>query len=153
MHIKSRVQQLIHNHDTNDPHQIATQQQILIFYENFKNIWGYFNTSRRIMMIHVNANLSERLQRFVIAHELGHRILHPHVNVPFLKANTLQSIDRIECEANRFAVELLIPDELLSEGRTIYDIAKISGVPEEVVHLKKIEKQGFWHDQSSFIHW
>ena len=139
--IKQIVQRLIKQHGTNDPATISSKMGIIILYEEFKSIWGYFNMSRRIPMIHVNRNLAEHLQRFVIAHELGHRILHPKVNVPFLRANTFQSIDRIEREANEFAVELLIPDSLLYEHRhtcmTIREAAVIYGVPEDVVHLKK----------------
>ena len=36
----------------------------------------------------------------------GHSQIHPRVNTPFLRKNTLFSTDR-EVEANRFAVELL----------------------------------------------
>jgi len=139
--IKQIVQRLVKRHGTNDPATITSQKGILILYEDFKNIWGYFNISKRIPMIHVNRNLDEHLQRFVIAHELGHRILHPKVNVPFLRANTFQSIDRVEREANEFAVELLIPDSLLHEhrhsGMTIREAAAIYGVPGDVAHLKK----------------
>ncbi|MGF9822557.1 ImmA/IrrE family metallo-endopeptidase [Brevibacillus agri] len=139
--IKQIVQRLIKKHGTNDPATIASQKSILILYEDFKNIWGYFNISKRIPMIHVNRNLDEHLQRFVIAHELGHRILHPKVNVPFLRANTFQSVDRIEREANEFAIELLIPDDLLYEHRhthmTIAEAAATYGVPADVAHLKK----------------
>ncbi|WP_400164839.1 ImmA/IrrE family metallo-endopeptidase [Brevibacillus sp. TJ4] len=140
--IKQIVQRLVKQHGTNEPAYIASQKGILILYEDFKNIWGYFNMSKRIPMIHVNRNLDEHLQRFVIAHELGHRILHPKINVPFLRANTFQSIDRIEREANEFAVELLMPDSILYEYQhtdfTIREVAAIYGVPEGVAHLKKI---------------
>ncbi|MGV3138318.1 ImmA/IrrE family metallo-endopeptidase [Brevibacillus agri] len=140
-YIKQIVQRLIKQHNTNDPATIASQKNILILYEDFKSIWGYFNISKRIPMIHVNRNLDEHLQTFVIAHELGHRILHPKVNVPFLRANTFLSVDRIEREANLFAVELLIPDDLLYEHRhtsmTIAEAAATYGVPVDVAHLKK----------------
>ena len=64
--IKQTVQRLVKKHGTNDPATIASQKGILILYEDFKCIWGYFNISRRIPMIHVNRNLDEHLQRFVI---------------------------------------------------------------------------------------
>ncbi|MCR8635776.1 ImmA/IrrE family metallo-endopeptidase [Paenibacillus radicis (ex Xue et al. 2023)] len=151
--IKNMVKQLVSLHGTNEPQRIASLMQIIVFYEEFKNVWGYFNTSRRIMMIHVNRNLDETLQRFVIAHELGHRVLHPKVNVPFLKSNTLQSIDRIEREANQFAVELLIPDNLLLEGISIYEAASICGVPEEIADLKSRSalKHNSLSDEHSYL--
>jgi hypothetical protein len=69
-------------------------------------------------------------------------ILHPTVNTPFLSKHTLFSIDKIEREANEFAVELLMPDEWVYENRntamTIYEAAAVYGIPPEVAHLKKL---------------
>jgi Zn-dependent peptidase ImmA (M78 family) len=67
--------------------------------------------------------------------------LHPKVNTPFLRANTLFSVDKIEIEANTFAVELLLSDEVISQYQntdmTIYNVAEMYSVPKELVHLKK----------------
>jgi Zn-dependent peptidase ImmA (M78 family) len=75
---------------------------------------------------------------FVCAHELGHAVCHPHLNTPFLKAHTLFSTDKIEHEANAFAVELLMPDSIILEDDSIYNIAHCVGVPEQLVELKRI---------------
>jgi Zn-dependent peptidase ImmA (M78 family) len=84
-------------------------------------------------------------QRFVCAHELGHAVLHPKSNTPFLRANTLFSIEKLEVEANTFAVELLLPDDVIAQCQnsdlTIYDIAKVHSVPKELVYLKKFNHQ------------
>ncbi|WP_371916012.1 ImmA/IrrE family metallo-endopeptidase [Paenibacillus sp. P3E] len=50
---------------------------------------GYYNSSRRLQMIHINNTASQQDQRFTCAHELGHVILHPNVNTPFLRRLTL----------------------------------------------------------------
>ncbi|MNB78605.1 Metallopeptidase ImmA [compost metagenome] len=93
-------------------------------------------------MIHINNAASEQDQRFTCAHELGHVILHPNVNTPFLRRQTLYSVDRIEREANQFAVELLMPDDLLYEFKhknwTVQEAAAIYGVPSGFERLKKI---------------
>jgi Zn-dependent peptidase ImmA (M78 family) len=140
--IKQTVLELIKKHGTNDPFEIAAQKNVLVLYEELGNIYGYFNKYKRIPMIHINRDLSEHDQLFTCAHELGHRVMHPDVNTPFLKKNTLFSVDRIEREANEFAVELLMPDHLLQEyrdaGMTIREAAAIFGVPREIVHLKKL---------------
>ncbi len=88
----------------------------------------------------MNTSLSESEKYFVCTHELGHAIQHPRISTPFLKNKTLFSVDKIEVEANRFAVEFMMPDNLLFEHKhlTIYDVARLAGVPPEVVHLKKI---------------
>jgi len=92
--------------------------------------------------IHINEDNDDVLSRFVCAHELGHAILHPDANTPFLKKKTFYSIERIEIEANTFAVELLLPDYTIHEHKdeylTLNEIANIYGVPEEVTHLKNL---------------
>lgn len=149
--IKQTVAQLNKRHKTNDPFDLTAMMNILVVFEPLGDMLGYFSNYKRIPIIHINESISKPLQKFTCAHELGHRLLHPKINVPFLKANTLQSINRIEREANQFAVELLIPDKLLLEGATIYEAAAICGVPEEVAHLKKPSKKGFWAEERSYI--
>ena len=86
----------------------------------------------------MNSSLTAPESYFVCSHELGHALQHPRTNTPFLREKTLFSVDKIEVEANRFAVELLMTDDLLREYNylSIYDVAKIANVPHEVVHLK-----------------
>ncbi|MBA4538762.1 ImmA/IrrE family metallo-endopeptidase [Bacillus aquiflavi] len=106
------------------------------------DVLGYYNSYKRIHFIHINNSISDSLQKFVCAHELGHAILHHDANTPFLKKNTFYSTEKIEAEANAFAVELLIPDEVVYEYKdtsvTINEVAEIYGVPKEVSHLKLI---------------
>lgn len=66
-----------------------------------------------LLNLKTNENVPEHLQAFVCAHELGHALLHRNINTPFLSKNTLFSIDKIERQANTFAVELLLPDNIL----------------------------------------
>nr|WP_150959313.1 ImmA/IrrE family metallo-endopeptidase [Aneurinibacillus sp. XH2] len=140
--IKRKTNQLITLYGTNDPFEIAARLNILVLFETLGNIYGFFNTSRRIRMIHINDELCDWLKRFVCAHELGHALLHPDVNTPFLRRNTLFSIDRIEKEANQFAVELLMPDCWIQDNKhdysTIQDMATACGIPSGLVHLKHV---------------
>lgn len=147
MRIKQIVLRLVKRYKTNCPFQLAAHKQILVRIEPLGAIFGYFHTYRRVPMIHVNRNLDMPLQRFVCAHELGHAILHPKINTPFLRANTLFSVDRIEREANEFAVELLMPDEVLKEMgyHTIHEAAAACGVPKEVAYLKRIKENWIYH--------
>lgn len=141
MTIKLLVNHLVRKHGTNNPFKIAAKKNILVLFEPLGGMMGYFNTYKRIQMIHINNCLDEDEQRFTCAHELGHALLHPKVNTPFLRRHTLQSIDKIEREANELAVELLIPDELLIDGVTIYEAARQCGVPREVAQLKRIKNR------------
>lgn len=149
---KKLAQRLIGKHETNDPFKLIKLLDIMLLLENLGlNTWGYYTNVCRIPSIHINSMLSEMKQVFTAAHELGHHLMHKGSNTPFLRANTLQSVDKIERQANQFAVELLIPDNLLIDGATIYEAAAICGVPEEVAHLKKPPKKGFWAEERSYI--
>ncbi|GAV13267.1 ImmA/IrrE family metallo-endopeptidase [Paenibacillus sp. NAIST15-1] len=139
--IKRTVSRLTSIHKTNDPFEIASLRDILVFYEDLGEVFGYYNTFKRIHMIHINQFLDKNVQRFVVAHELGHSILHSKISTPFMKQYTLFSVDRIEREANRFAVEMLLPDDLLLDGCTLYEAAAICGVPKEVARLKKLPRR------------
>lgn len=138
--IKQTVSRLIKKHKTNDPFDIASQKNITILYSPLGKTYGFFSTYKRIRFIHINNDLDSSMQRFICAHELGHAVLHPGINTPFMKANTFFSTDRIEREANTFAVELLMPDDVVREHQTIYKAAAACGVPEEVAMLKRVDR-------------
>lgn len=138
MDIKSTVQKLSKKYKTNDPFKLARELDILVVYENLGSILGYFDAHFRMKTIHINENAPEELKGFICAHELGHAILHAKVNTPFLSAYTLYSVGKIERQANTFAVELLLPDENLSEysEHPISSIAKSVGIPSGMESLK-----------------
>lgn len=96
--VKKTVLKLMKKYQTNDPFKIANYKNIILMYEKLGNTYGYYNCYKRIKIIHINEKLDELTQRFVCAHELGHAILHPDSNTPFLRKNTFFSIDKIEVE-------------------------------------------------------
>lgn len=88
--------------------------------------------------IHINHDLSEHDQLFTCAHELGHAIMHPDANTPFLRKRTGLLISKMEIEANKFATELLIDDEVFLEFQefTTNQIALALGYSEELIRLR-----------------
>ena len=88
--------------------------------------------------IFINENLPEYEQRLVMAHELGHAILHRKENCYFIRNRTLLLNSKKEIEANRFAMELLLPDSLLEEYRdfTIEQISRITGYHQNLIELR-----------------
>lgn len=138
--IKGTVNRLIKNNNTNNPFSICKALDIVVKYENLGAILGYCDTHFRMKTIHINENAPEELHPFICAHELGHMLLHKDVNIPFLSRYTLFSIDKIERQANSFAVELLLPDSLLKENNELnfYCLAKCHGIPEGLEGLKQI---------------
>lgn len=137
---RKTVAQLVKKHGTNDPYILAAERNIPVHFFNLMGVLGHLQRYKRSFAICIHHGLDDMMRRYVCAHELGHSLLHPDLNTPFLRANTLHSIDKIERQANEFAVELLIPDSLLLDGSTIYEAAALCGVPKEVAHLKKLPK-------------
>ncbi len=75
-------------------------------------------------VIGVNNAHHPNRQRFTIAHELGHMVLHQrllensvHVDTGTLRRDFLAATgsDPVEIQANRFAAELLMPEAFLKE--------------------------------------
>lgn len=89
-------------------------------------------------VIGVNSMHSLPRQRFTIAHEIGHLILHKsedfHIDeqspIRFRNQASSQASDPAEIEANQFAAELLMPAGLLSQD---LKNAPIGSDPEAVV--------------------
>lgn len=143
MWIKETVEEITKKYKTNDPYAIiAAKNIILVEREMHDDIYGFYKYIRRNRFIFLNSKLNDAIKRFTSAHELAHVELHPKTNTPFLRKNTFLSVDKIEQEANRFAVELLLPDKYIYQyentNMTINEIGAIHCVPNEVIHLKKI---------------
>jgi len=140
--IKEIVQTLIKENGASCPFKLSKIFKVGILYEDLGTMMGYYSRDYRFKFIHINQNLPSRMQRFVCAHELGHALLHPDVNTPFLSRCTLFSKSKVERQANIFAVELLMPDKLLQEYNetSLYNIAAKLGIPDRLADLKEIEK-------------
>lgn len=88
--------------------------------------------------IFINQSLPEHGQRLVMAHELGHALLHRKENCYFIRNKTLLLNSKKEIEANKFAMELLLPDSFLAEYRdfTIDQISRMTGYHQKLLELK-----------------
>ena len=140
MDIHIITQNIARKHHTHSPFEIARNRHIKILYAPLGNVMGFHSYSLRLHVIHLNQELDEPMLQFVCAHELGHTILHPDINTAFMTHRTFFSASKLECEANTFAVELLLPDDFVreNEGYSTYQLARLRGVPEELVGLKGI---------------
>ncbi|MGI8278575.1 ImmA/IrrE family metallo-endopeptidase [Bacillus mycoides] len=140
MEIKEYALKIAEKHETTNPFEIARRKNIIVLFEDLGNTLGFYNTYKRFKFIHINNQIDETTQRFVCAHELGHALLHPKANTPFLRNQTFFSVDRFEIEANTFAVELLLTDEIISAYEdthlSIQEVAEIHGVPGGFARLK-----------------
>lgn len=122
---------------TSDPFAIADQLGILyqICDLQFEGCYMFLKNHRYIF---INQNLPEHEQRLVMAHELGHALLHRKENCYFIRNKTLLLNSKKEIEANKFAMELLLPDSFFEEYRdfTIDQISRMTGYHQKLLELK-----------------
>ena len=141
MDIREEVAYLKRYYKTDEPFDVIRAKNILLLYEELGLIKGYYNRVLRQKQIHINCNLEGNQRIFTATHELGHAIMHPKANTPFLLANTYQSVDKLEIEANKFAVEFLITDETLYEylkyqEYTLDQLSRLLGYQKELIELR-----------------
>ena len=139
--VRNEVIRLKRYYKTDNPLEIIKAKNILLLKEELGVIHGYYNLVLRQKQIHINCNLDNHQEAFTITHELGHAIMHPKSNTPFLLAKTYQSVDKMEIEANKFAVEFLISDDILYEylkcqEYTIEQTARLLGYHKELIELR-----------------
>lgn len=136
--METLIDNLCKKYYTSNPFELAKRLNIIVLFEDLGTINGYYNTIFRQKFIHINCNLDEHQQRFTVAHELGHAILHPKANTPFLCENTFFSVGKLEREANLFAVQLLISNDDLKEYKecSISQLASIFGIHEKLIELR-----------------
>lgn len=101
---------------------------------------GYYGLYKRKRWIFINENIScdSPLFKVVVAHELGHALLHRKEKCAFIKNHTLLKTEGIEKEANQFAAQLLIADDMLCEytGFTKDQFCSCTGYPKELIELR-----------------
>lgn len=112
-----------------DLNAVAKYLKIRILYEDLEdNISGLLVVKNGKHAIGVNKNHHPNRQRFTIAHEIGHFVLHHkdgrrrkndiHVDKKwayFRAKDHGQQVDVEETQANKFAAELLMPQELVKK--------------------------------------
>ena len=140
MNVHNIVEQTVHKYGTRSPYEMAERMGIIVQKNNLGAIRGYYFKKYRIKQIILHNDLSESDERFVLAHEIGHAVLHEDVNTPFLMGNTLFSKNKFEKEANLFAIELLVSDETIIENPdlTLEQLARMTGYQEELLRCKGI---------------
>lgn len=106
-----------------------------------KSAKGFFFRRSRIKIITINCDLPRVVQRFILAHELGHAVLHGNACETMFKDSALfDESAAAEKEANLFAAEMLLEDrdveELILNGYDFFSIASSLDVPAELLEFK-----------------
>lgn len=137
--IKTIVKALIRKYKTNNVYELADYLGIILIISPLGGTcagsYMYINRRRTVFL---NSVLSEHERILVLAHEIGHAVLHKKTNCYFMKNKTLFLTCKIEREANIFASEFLIRDDILNdyEGYTLNEIAKSENILPDLLKLK-----------------
>lgn len=90
--------------------------------------------------IYERARLGEGRDRFTIAHEIGHYILHSNEVVALTRVypdEKIKPYEDVEWQADAFAGELLCPSSALTPNLTIDEIADKYGVSRQAASAQK----------------
>ena len=149
--IFSLVRKTVREQNTSDPFSLAMGLGLDVDYADLGELKGFYVVYKTGRYIVINQNLDERMTKLVLAHEIGHDMLHRDIaeNGGMGESSFFDMTSKPEREANIFAAELLISDEEMVElgerGCTIEEAASELGVHTKVAMIKarSMEERGF----------
>ena len=143
--ISDVVARLKKKYEESDPFRLCKAMGIILIFRSMGTapdaIKGFYFEARRIRTITVNADLPSVSQKIILAHELGHAVLHQNSGVhAFHDASLFDESSIYEKEANLFAAEFLLDDneviETLNGDTTFFSAARALYVPMELLDFK-----------------
>lgn len=136
--IKSKVKRLVQLYNTNNPFEMVKGMNVILVYYPLDGVRGFYQYFQRNNIIYLDEKLSPHEQAFVLSHEMGHMFLHKKSNAIFMDTRTQFNTSKYEIEANRFAMELLLPDNILIEYQeyTTEQISRITGYSQNLIELR-----------------
>ena len=136
--IKQLVNYYVRKFNTRNPYDLAKNLNVEVQIGELGSRAGCYMFLKNHKCVFLNEDLEENEMRLVMAHELAHSIMHRKENCYFIRNKTLLLTSKMEIEANTFAAELLIPDELILENPDISadQIARIAGYDKKIMNFK-----------------
>lgn len=138
--IRKIIKKLKKKYNTSSPYELAEYLDITVIIQPLGNVWGMYKYINKNKVIFINSVLSEIERRFVLAHEIGHAVLHPRSSCYFINQHNYVSKIKSEYEANVFAAEFLINDVVINQleldGLSLEQLARSYYVPVEIMKLK-----------------
>lgn len=138
MSIHSLAESIVKKHHTRNPFEIIKEKNVILVYTPLVDVRGFYQYFQRNHLIYIDENLSEHEKKFVCAHELGHMLLHKKANAVYMDAKTCFNTNKYEIEANTFASNLLIPDEVILENcnYTTEQLSRLLGYEQALIELR-----------------
>lgn len=139
MNVRARVESLIGKYRTRDPFEMIQEMNAtLVYYPLEDGVRGFYQYFKRNHIIYIDERLSRHDQTFVLAHEIGHMTMHRAANAIFMDTRTQFNTQKYEMQADKFAIELLIPSEIILENwqLSIEQLSRLTGYSEELIRLR-----------------
>ncbi|MFQ8839872.1 MAG: ImmA/IrrE family metallo-endopeptidase [Clostridium fessum] len=138
MDIKKKADSLVRKHQTRNPFEIIQGMNVIVVFAPLCGVRGFYQYFQRNNIIYIDENLPEHEKKFVCAHELGHMLLHKKANALFMDSRTHLNTHRYEVEADMFAMDLLIDDDMIAEYKpyTVDQISHLLGYRKELIELR-----------------
>ena len=143
MREKEKAIALAKKHKSHNPFEIISGMNAFIVFAPLYDVKGFYQHFQRNNIIYIDENLSESEQLFVCAHELGHMLLHKKENCIYMDTYTNFNTNKYENEADLFAIELLVPDEIITEhkGYTTEQLARLLGYSKRLIEQKRLHME------------
>lgn len=138
MSIHSLAESIVKKYHTRNPFEIIKEKNVILVYAPLVDVRGFYQYFQRNHLIYIDENLSEHEKKFVCAHELGHMLMHKKANAVYMDTKTCFNTNKYEIEANTFASNLLIPDEVILENYnlTTEQLSRLLGYEQALVELR-----------------
>ncbi len=141
--IVEKASELKKQYGTSDPFVLLEELGVTVKYSSgFHHLKAFYYIMLDVPYVVMSDRLEESELPVIAAHELGHHILHRQFaeDAPLREFGLYDMRSQPEREANLFAAELLIDDEVLQslirEENDYFKISALLGVPPELLSFK-----------------
>lgn len=138
MDIKKRADYLARKYKTRDPFEIIRGLNAIVLFVPLVDTRAFYQYFQRNNLIYISEDLSPHERAFECAHEMGHMFLHKKANTIFMDTRTGFNTNRYEREADLFAMNLLIGDDILleHEGYNTEQLSRLLGYEKRLIELR-----------------
>lgn len=141
MDIKERANRLAKIYKTRDPFEVIRGLNIILIMCPLVGVKGFYQHFQRNNINYIDEKLPRNDKIFVCAHELGHMFLHKKANAIFMDTMTHFNTRKYEYEADKFAMEFLVSDDMIMElccekAYTIDMLERLLGYKKELIRLR-----------------
>ena len=138
MNISSKVKSLVRKYGTRNPFEIIKSMNVIVVFYPLEGVKGFYQYFQRNNIIYIDERLQDHEKLFVCAHELGHMLMHKKANAIFMDSRTQLNTDKYEAEADQFAMNLLISDEMIEEHLdfTTNQLSRLFGYERKLIELR-----------------